>query len=146
MEGASNQPPNENPASLFVGHTTQQNPTYVEGPLWNSQPNDTLSQSGWTYSKATFRKFYLTPSLLFSVPGHIAVFGAVGVLPSFEETGIIMWALSPIVAIIILLILLIIGISKKNKSILYAVLAGVITDTIIWFGSIYYYLTFAGGW
>ena len=38
------------------------------------------------------------------------------------------------------------GISKKNKSIIYAVLAGVITDTIIWFGSIYYYLTFAGGW
>jgi hypothetical protein len=145
MEGASNQPPNENPASLFVGHTTQQNPTYVEGPLWNSQPNDTLSQSGWTYSKATFRKFYLTPSLLFSVPGHIAVFGSIFFNP-LEETGIIMWALSPIVAIIVLLLLLIIGISKKNKSILYAVLAGVITDTIIWFGSIYYYLIFAGGW
>ena len=145
MEGANNQPPNENPASLFVGHTTQQNPTYVEGPLWNSQPNDTLSQSGWTYSKATFRKFYLTPSLLFSVPGHIAVFGSIFFNP-LEETGIIMWALSPIVAIIVLLLLLIIGISKKNKSILYAVLAGVITDTIIWFGSIYYYLIFAGGW
>ena len=145
MEGASNQPPNENPASLFVGHTTQQNPTYVEGPLWNSQPNDTLSQSGWTYSKATFRKFYLIPSLLFSVPGHIAVLGSIFYDP-IEETGIIMWALSPMVAIITLVIILIIGISKKNKSIIYAVLAGVITDTIIWFGSIYYYLTFAGGW
>ena len=146
MEGASNQPQNETPASLFVGNTIQQNPTYVEGPLWDSQPTNTLSQSGWTSSKATFRKFYLIPSLLFSVPGHIAVLGAVGALPSFEETGIIMWALSPIVAIITLVIILIIGISKKNKSIIYAVLAGVITDTIIWFGSIYYYLTFAGGW
>ena len=146
MEGASNQPQNETPASLFVGNTIQQNPTYVEGPLWDSQPTNTLSQSGWTSSKATFRKFYLIPSLLFSVPGHIAVLGAVGALPNFEETGIIMWALSPIVAIITLLIILIIGISKKNKSIIYAVLAGVITDTIIWFGSIYYYLIFAGGW
>ena len=113
MEGANNQPPNENPASLFVGNITQQNPTYVEGPLWNSQPNDTPSQSGWTSSKATFRKFYLIPSLLFSVPGHIAVFGSIFFNP-LEETGIIMWALSPIVAIIVLLLLLIIGISKKN--------------------------------
>ena len=57
-----------------------------------------------------------------------------------------MWALSPIVAIIILLLLLIIGISKKNKSVIYAVLAGAITDTIIWFGTIFYYLAFTGGW
>jgi len=58
-----------------------------------------------------------------------------------------MWALSPIVAIITLVIILIIGISKKNKSILYAVLAGTITDTAVWFLSIHYYLFFAGyGW
>ena len=147
MEGASNQPPNENPASLFVGNTTQQNPTYVEGPLWDSQPTNTLSQSGWTSSKATFRKFYLIPSLLFSVPGHIAVLGVVSDDYQLEWTGIDMWMASPIVAIIVLAIILIIGIGKKNKSILYAVLAGLITDTIIWFLSAYYYAYFKyGGW
>jgi hypothetical protein len=147
MEGANNQPPNENPASLFVGNITQQNPTYVEGPLWNSQPNDTPSQSGWTSSKATFRKFYLIPSLLFSVPGHIAVLGVVSDDYQLEWTGIDMWMASPIVAIIVLAIILIIGIGKKNKSILYAVLAGLITDTIIWFLSVYYYAHFKyGGW
>tara|TARA_B110000196_G_scaffold129048_1_gene111827 strand:- start:119 stop:568 length:450 start_codon:yes stop_codon:yes gene_type:complete len=147
MDGASTQPQNETPASLFVGNTTQQNPTYVEGPLWDSQPNNTLSQSGWTSSKATFRKFYLIPSLLFSVPGHIAVLGVVTDSYELEWTGIDLWMASPIVAIIVLAIFLIIGISKKNKSILYAVLAGFITDTVIWFLSVYYYAHFKyGGW
>ncbi len=145
MEGASNQPPNETPSPLFVGNIASSTSISAASPLENNQAASTISQSGWTYSKATFRKFYLVPSLLFSVPGHIAVFGSIFFNP-LEETGIIMWALSPIVAIIILLLLLIIGISKKNKSIIYAVLAGAITDTIIWFGTIFYYLAFTGGW
>jgi hypothetical protein len=49
---------------------------------------------------------------------------------------------SPFVAIIALAIILIIGISKKNKSILDAVLAGTITDAVIWVLSIYYYSIF----
>jgi len=147
MEGASNQPQNENPTSIFVGNTTQQNPTYVEGPLWNNQATNTLSQSEWTSSKATFRKFYLIPSLLFSVPGHITVLGVVTDSYELEWTGIDLWMASPIVAIIVLAIFLIIGISKKNKSILYAVLAGLITDTVIWILSVYYYAHFKyGGW
>lgn len=147
MEGASNQPQNENPTSIFVGNTTQQNHTYVEGPLWNNQAASTISQSGWTSSKATFRKFYLIPSLLFSVPGHITVLGVVTDSYELEWTGIDLWMASPIVAIIVLAIFLIIGISKKNKSILYAVLAGLITDTVIWILSVYYYAHFKyGGW
>jgi hypothetical protein len=147
MEGASNQPQNENPTSIFAGNTTQQNPTYVEGPLWNNQATNTLSQSEWTSSKATFRKFYLIPSLLFSVPGHITVLGVVTDSYELEWTGIDLWMASPIVAIIVLAIFLIIGISKKNKSILYAVLAGLITDTVIWILSVYYYAHFKyGGW
>ena len=147
MEGASNQPQNENPPSIFAGNTTQQNPTYVEGPLWNNQAASTISQSGWTSSKATFRKFYLIPSLLFSVPGHITVLGVVTDSYELEWTGIDLWMASPIVAIIVLAIFLIIGISKKNKSILYAVLAGLITDTVIWILSVYYYAHFKyGGW
>ena len=147
MEGASNQPENENPTSIFVGNTTQQNPTYVEGPLWDNQATNTLSQSEWTSSKATFRKFYLIPSLLFSVPGHITVLGVVTDSYELEWTGIDLWMASPIVAIIVLAIFLIIGISKKNKSILYAVLAGLITDTVIWILSVYYYAHFKyGGW
>ena len=147
MEGASNQPQNENPPSIFAGNTTQQNPTYVEGPLWNNQAASTISQSGWTSSKATFRKFYLIPSLLFSVPGHITVLGVVTDSYELEWTGIDLWMASPIIAIIVLAIFLIIGISKKNKSILYAVLAGLITDTVIWILSVYYYAHFKyGGW
>ena len=147
MEGASNQPQNENPPSIFAGNTTQQNPTYVEGPLWTNQAASTISQSGWTSSKATFRKFYLIPSLLFSVPGHITVLGVVTDSYELEWTGIDLWMASPIIAIIVLAILLIIGISKKNKSILYAVLAGLITDTVIWILSVYYYAHFKyGGW
>ena len=147
MEGASNQPQNETPPSLFVGNTTQQNPTYVEGPLWNSQATNASTQSEWTSSKATFRKYYLIPSLLFSVPGHITVLGVVTDSYELEWTGIDLWMASPIIAIIVLAIFLIIGISKKNKSILYAVLAGLITDTVIWFLSVYYYAHFKyGGW
>mgnify|MGYP001569297647 FL=1 len=147
MEGVSKQPHNENPTSIFVGNTTQQNPTYVEGPLWNNQAASTISQSGWTSSKETFRKYYLIPSLLFSVPGHIAVLGVVTDSYELERTGIDLWIASPIVAIIVLAILLIIGISKKNKSILYAVLAGFITDIVIWILSLYYYAHFKyGGW
>jgi len=142
MEGASNQPQNETPLSLFVGNTTQQNPTYVEGPLWNSQATNASTQSEWTSSKATFRKYYLIPSLLFSVPAHLAVLGSFFSDP-LEEFGIISWFISPFVATVTLIILLIIGISKKNKSIVNAVVAGVITDTVIWFASIYYYLVFA---
>jgi len=146
MEGASEQSQN-NPPSFLVGNIAQQTPLSASDPINNNQATITLPQSEWTSSKETFRKYYLIPSLLFSVPGHIAVLGAVGVVPFLHETGIIMWALSPIVAIITLLIILIIGISKKNKSIIYAVLAGAITDTAVWFLSIYYYLFFAGyGW
>ena len=145
MEGASNQPQNETPPSLFVGNTTQQNPTYVEGPLWNSQATNASTQSEWTSSKATFRQYYLIPSLLFSVPAHLAVLGAVFDMYGIEEAGIMMWLISPFVAAVTLIIFLIAGISKKNKSIVNAVVAGVITDTVVWFGSIYYYLIFAGG-
>ena len=147
MEGVGNQPQNETPPSLFVGNTTQQNPTYVEGPLWNSQATNASTQSERTSSKATFRKYYLIPSLLFSVPGHITVLGVVTDSYELEWTGIDLWMASPIIAIIVLAIFLIIGISKKNKSILYAVLAGLITDTVIWFLSVYYYAHFKyGGW
>jgi hypothetical protein len=80
--------------------------------------------------------------LLFSVPGHIAVLGVVLDNYELEWTGIDMWMASPFVAIIALAIILIIGISKKNKSILDAVLAGIITDAVIWVLSIYYYSIF----
>ena len=147
MDEGSEQSQNNSPPSFLVGNIAQQTPLSASGPINNDQATNTLSQSEWTSSKETFRKYYLIPSLLFSVPGHIAVLGAVGVFPFLHETGIIMWALSPIVAIITLVIILIIGISKKNKSILYAVLAGTITDTAVWFLSIHYYLFFAGyGW
>jgi len=144
MEGAGNQPQKENPPALFIGDIPQQNPLYVKGPLWKDEPTIPHSQSGWTSSKATFRKYYLIPSLLFSVPAHLAVLGSFFSDP-LEEFGIISWLFSPLVAIVALIILLIIGISKKNKSIVYAVVAGVITNTVIWFLSIYYYLTFSGG-
>ena len=85
--------------------------------------------------------------MLFSVPGHITVLGVVTDSYELEWTGIDLWMASPIIAIIVLAIFLIIGISKKNKSILYAVLAGLITDTVIWFLSVYYYAHFKyGGW
>jgi energy-converting hydrogenase Eha subunit B len=147
MEGAGNQPQNENPPSLFVGNIAPSTSISAASPLENNQDASTISQSGWTSSKATFRKYYLIPSLLFSVPGHITVLGVVTDSYELEWTGIDLWMASPIIAIIVLAIFLIIGISKKNKSILYAVLAGLITDTVIWFLSVYYYAHFKyGGW
>ncbi|HIF90909.1 MAG TPA: hypothetical protein EYQ58_05165 [Candidatus Poseidoniales archaeon] len=147
MEGVSGQPQNEPPASFLVGNIAQPTPLSGAGLMDNNQAINTSTQSDWTSSKATFRKYYLIPSLLFSVPGHIAVLGVVSDNYELEWTGIDMWLVSPIVAIIALAIILIIGISKKSKSILYAVLAGLITDTAIWFLSIYYYSYFEfGGW
>jgi hypothetical protein len=145
MEGAGNQPQNENPPSLFVGNIAPSTSISAASPLENNQDASTISQSGWTSSKATFRKYYLIPSLLFSVPAHLAVLGAVFDMYGIEEAGIMMWLISPFVAAVTLIIFLTAGISKKNKSIVNAVVAGVITDTVVWFGSIYYYLIFAGG-
>ena len=142
MEGAGNQPQNETPPTLFVGNIAPSTSISAASPLENNQDASTISQSGWTSSKATFRKYYLIPSLLFSVPAHLAVLGSFFSDP-LEEFGIISWFISPFVATVTLIILLIIGISKKNKSIVNAVVAGVITDTVIWFASIYYYLVFA---
>ncbi len=144
MEEVGNQPQNENPPALFVGNITPSTSISAASPLEKNQAASTISQSGWTSSKATFRQYYLIPSLLFSVPAHLAVLGSFFSDP-LEEFGIISWLISPFVATVTLIIFLIIGISKKNKSILYAVLAGLITDTVIWFLSIYYYLSFTGG-
>jgi hypothetical protein len=144
MEGVGNQPQNETPPTLFVGNIAPSTSISAASPLESNQDANPISQSGWTSSKATFRKYYLIPSLLFSVPAHLAVLGSFFSDP-LEEFGIISWLFSPLVAIVALIILLIIGISKKNKSIVYAVVAGVITNTVIWFLSIYYYLTFSGG-
>lgn len=142
MEGVNSQPQNEPPASFLVGNIALPTPLSAASPMDNNQATNTSTQSGWTSSKATFRKYYLIPSLLFSVPGHIAVLGVVLDNYELEWTGIDMWMASPFVAIIALAIILIIGISKKNKSILDAVLAGIITDAVIWVLSIYYYSIF----
>jgi hypothetical protein len=144
MEGVNSQPQNEPPASFLVGNIALPIPlsALTSSPMDNNQATNTSTQSGWTSSKATFRKYYLIPSLLFSVPGHIAVLGVVLDNYQLEWTGIDMWMASPFVAIIALAIILIIGISKKNKSILDAVLAGIITDAVIWVLSIYYYSIF----
>ena len=144
MEGADNQPQNETLPSLFVGNIASSTSISAASPLKNNQAASTISQGGWTSSKSTFLQYYLIPSLLFSVPAHLAVLGSFFSDP-IEEFGIISWVISPFVATVTLIILLIIGISKKNKSIVNAVVAGVITDTVIWFLSIYYYLTFSGG-
>ncbi len=144
MEEVGNQPQNENPPALFVGNITPSTSISAASPLEKNQAASTISQSGWTSSKATFRQYYLIPSLLFSVPAHLAVLGSFFSDP-LDQFGIISWLISPFVATVTLIIFLIIGISKKNKSILYAVLAGLITDTVIWFLSIYYYLSFTGG-
>jgi hypothetical protein len=147
MEGASNQPQKENPPALFIGDIPQQNPPYVKGPLWKDEPTIPHSQSGWTSSKATFWKCYLIPSILFTMPSHIAVLGVVTDSYDLKWTGINLWMASPIIAIIVLSIFLIIGIFRKNKSILYAVLVGVVTNTVTWFLSVYYYIYFEyGSW
>lgn len=146
MVKISNQPSDQNPPSLFVGSIAQST-SISPAAMGDNQASNTLSQSDWTSSRSTFFKYYLIPSLLFSMPGHIAVLGAVLEDYELERSGVDLWFASPVIAIITLAIILIFGIIKKNKSILYAVLAGFITDIVVWVLSVYYYAYFSyGGW